>query len=88
MGDTVHLLSYLPQQQERSLGLVRGLHSIERGVLKFDSLERPSVLVVSDDRGLRRRCFSLAQPPVVMGANQFFNTLRQAVAQQECCEEG
>lgn len=78
MGDTVHLPTYLPFQQERSLGLVRGLHSIERGVLSFGMIESPQALVVSDDRGLRRRCFALEHPPVVLGRNQFFNMMRQA----------
>jgi hypothetical protein len=79
MGDTVHLPAYLPAQQERSLGLVRGLHSIERGVLSFAMISQPSTLLVSDDRGLRRRCFALPNPPVVLGRNQFFNMMRQAV---------
>lgn len=83
MGDTVHLPTFLPLQRERSLAIVRGLHSIERGVLRFERIERPAALVVSDDRGLRRRCFALAHPPVVMGRNQFFNMLRQADAQRE-----
>ena len=81
MGDTVHLPTYLPFQQERSLGLVRGLHSIERGVLSFASLDDPTTMVISDDRGLRRRCFALANPPVVLGRNQFFNMMRQATEQ-------
>jgi hypothetical protein len=35
MGDTVHLMTFLPVQQERSLALVRGLHSLERGVVRM-----------------------------------------------------
>ena len=75
MGDTVHLPTFLETQQERSLALIRGLHSIERGVIQLQCIERPTAMVISDDRGLRRRCFALANPPVVMGRNQFFNML-------------
>ena len=75
MGDTVHLPTFLPSQQERSLALVRGLHSLERGVVSVAQITQPVAMVVSDDRGLRRRCFGLASPPVVMGRSQFFNML-------------
>ena len=75
MGDTVHLPTFLPVQQERSLALVRGIHRIERGVVSIAQIERPAAMVVSDDRGLRRRCFALAHPPVVLGRAQFFNML-------------
>lgn len=77
MGDKVHLPSYTATQQERSLALIRGLHALERGVIRIDKLERPSAIVVSDDRGLRRRCFALANPPVVMGRAQFFNWMER-----------
>lgn len=75
MGDTVHLPTFLPSQQERSLALVRGLHSLERGVVSVAQITQPVAMVVSDDRGLRRRCFGLALPPVVMGRSQFYNML-------------
>ena len=65
MGDTVHLPAFDDVQQERTLNLIRGLHSLERGIVRLDRLERPTALVVTDDRGLRRRCFTLANPPVV-----------------------
>ena len=81
MGDTVHLPTFLPAQRERSLGLMRGMHSIERGVLSFAKLEGATTVVVSDDRGLRRRCFALANTPVVLGRSQFFNMMRQAMEQ-------
>lgn len=77
MGDTVHLPSFTATQQERSLALIRGLHTLERGVVRIDKLERPSAIVVSDDRGLRRRCHLLANPPVVLGRAQFFNWMER-----------
>ena len=65
MGDTVHLPAYDDTLQDRSLNLIRGLHSLERGIVRIEKLTRPTMLVVSDDRGLRRRCIQLAHPPVV-----------------------
>jgi len=75
MGDTVHLPVFEESQQTRALALVRGLHSLERGVVRFERLSAPAALVVSDDRGLRRRCFSLPCPPVVLGRKQWENWL-------------
>ena len=59
MGDTVHLPVYEELQQERALALICGLHALERGVVRIERLSNPAALVVSDDRGLRRRCFAL-----------------------------
>ena len=75
MGDTVHLLAYDDVQQARSLALMRGLCMLERGIVRIERLANPAALVVSDDRGLRRRCFSLASPPVVLGRKQWENWL-------------
>ena len=75
MGDTVHMPLYDEMQQERALGLMRGLHSLERGIVRIDWLSKPAAMVVSDDRGLRRRCLSLANPPVVLGRKQWENWL-------------
>ena len=77
MGDTVHLPAFDDVQQERTLNLIRGLHSLERGIVRLERLERPTALVVTDDRGLRRRCFSLANPPVVFGRAQFANWIER-----------
>ena len=71
MGDTVHLPVFDETQQERALALIRGLHALERGVVRLEMLTEPAALVVSDDRGLRRRCFSLPAPPVVLGRKQW-----------------
>lgn len=75
MGDTVHLPCFDETQQERALNLIRGLHSLERGVVRIEMLTQPAALVVSDDRGLRRRCFQLGCPPVVLGRKQWENWL-------------
>ena len=75
MGDTVHMPLYDEMQQERALSLMRGLHSLERGVVRIDWLAKPAAMVVSDDRGLRRRCLSLANPPLVLGRKQWENWL-------------
>ena len=75
MGDTVHLPAFEDTQQERALALVRGLHSLERGIIRMERLSDPATVVVSDDRGLRRRCFTLANPPVVLGRKQWENWL-------------
>ena len=71
MGDTAHFPCFDETQRERTLGLFRGLHSLERGVLRVTVLKDPVVMIVTDDRGLRRRCFQLANPPVVFGRQQF-----------------
>ena len=77
MGDQVHLPSFTPSQRTRSLSLLRAIHKIEPGVVRVSRLEQPAAIIVSDDRGLRRRCFALASPPVVLGRAQFFNWLEQ-----------
>ena len=75
MGDTVHLPCFDATQRARALALIRGLHAIERGVIRIEMLSKPAALVVSDDRGLRRRCFTLGHPPVVLGRRQWENWL-------------
>lgn len=77
MGDTVHLPAFDETQQDRTLALIRGMHALERGIIRLERLERPTALVVTDDRGLRRRCFSLANPPVVFGRAQFCNWMER-----------
>jgi len=75
MGDTVHLPAFEVLQQDRALALIRGLHSLERGIVRIEQLCEPTAMVISDDRGLRRRCFSLASPPIVLGRKQWENWL-------------
>lgn len=82
MGDMVHLPAFDESQQQRSLALVRGLHSLERGVVRLEKLGGSSTMVVSDDRGLRRRCFLLANPPVVFGRMQFFNFMERLMLEK------
>ena len=77
MGDTVHLPTFDDSQQARTLNLVQGLHSIERGIVRMEMLKNPNTMVVTDDRGLRRRCFALANPPVVFGRAQFANWMER-----------
>jgi hypothetical protein len=77
MGDTVHLPAFDESMQMRSLSLVRGLHALERGIIRFQRLSSPSTMVITDDRGLRRRCFALANPPVVFGRNQLYNWMER-----------
>ena len=77
MGDTVHLPCFDTTQHDRTLALIRGLHSIERGVVRVSQLSDPAAMVVTDDRGLRRRCFQLANPPVVFGRQQFQNWMER-----------
>ena len=82
MGDMVHLPAFDESQQQRSLALVRGLHSLERGVVRLEKLGGSPTMVVSDDRGLRRRCFLLANPPVVFGRMQFFNFMERLMLEK------
>lgn len=75
MGDTAHLPAFTEAQRARSLALARGMHKLDRGTLALSHLEAPAAIVVSDDRGLRRRCFALPNPPAVLGRSQLFNLL-------------
>eukprot|EP00965_Chrysotila_dentata_P073581 2430427-Pleurochrysis_carterae.AAC.1 len=78
VGDTAHLPSFTPAQRERSIRLLAGLNSLESGggqVLRYSLIEDPQVLVVSDDRGLRRRLMTLKTPPAVLGRRQLYNWL-------------
>ena len=66
MGDTVHLPVYEELQQKRALDLMRGLHSLERGIVRIEQLTTPSAIIVTDDRGLRRvrvRCRGPSRSP-------------------------
>jgi len=83
MGDTVHLPAFEESQQQRSLALMRGLHSLERGIVRVERLNDAAALVVTDDRGLRRRCFQLANPPVVFGRAPFFNWMERLALEAE-----
>ena len=75
LDEKTNLPAFEDTQQERALALVRGLHSLERGIIRMERLSDPATVVVSDDRGLRRRCFTLANPPVVLGRKQWENWL-------------
>jgi len=72
VGDTTCLLSFSESQRDRSLSLVRGLDKLDPAISFFE-LEQPTCLVVTDDRGLRRRCFALPNPPLVIGRAQLIN---------------
>ena len=74
IGDTAHLPAFTAAQRERSISLVRGLSKLG-DVITFRQLNMPNAIVVSDDRGLRRRCLDLPLPPVVLSSSQFYHWL-------------
>ena len=43
--------------------------------VSYEQLDAPTTIVVTDDRGLRRRCLDLPVPPIVLGSNQLYNWL-------------
>ena len=53
---------------------MRGLSKLG-DVITFRQLNMPNAIVVSDDRGLRRRCLDLPLPPVVLSSSQFYHWL-------------
>jgi len=82
VGDIAHLPAFTEAQRERSIALLRGLDKLENAVT-YSRLDKPVAMVVSDDRGLRRRCFELPCPPVVLGRNQLLNWLSWLPAELE-----
>ena len=75
IGDNAHLPGLNEAQRSRSLGLIKGLRKLGPEAVSFIHVADPATLVVSDDRGLRRRCMKLPSPPLVLGRAQFFNWL-------------
>jgi len=54
LGDSSHLIAFNEMQRGRSLNLVRGLKKLGPGIITFRQLEEPALMLVTDDRGLRR----------------------------------
>jgi len=74
IGDVAHFPAFTEAQRARSIALLRGLAKLN-DVVSFHQLDSPAAILVSDDRGLRRRCVELPHPPVVLGSSQFWNWL-------------
>ncbi|KAL1500383.1 hypothetical protein AB1Y20_013040 [Prymnesium parvum] len=74
VGDMTCLPAFTEAQRSRSIALLRGLKKLQDTV-SFSVLDSPRTILVSDDRGLRRRCLALPTPPVVLGSSQLFNWL-------------
>ena len=51
--------------------------------IKFAHLPGPGALVVTDDKGLARRCRQLSQPAVVLTAGQLASWLSQQLPGEE-----
>ena len=75
VGDVSHFPGLCEAQRARSLGLVKGVRKLPPGLVSFKHVREPVSILVSDDRGLRRRCMSLASPPLVFGRAQFYSLL-------------
>jgi len=75
LGDTTHMIAFNEAQRERSANLVRGLQKLGPTVITFRQLEQPALLLVTDDRGLRRRAMANS-PAAVLGRMQLFNWLQ------------
>jgi hypothetical protein len=74
LGDTTHIIAFNEAQRERSVNLVRGLQKLGPTIITFRQLEEPALLLVTDDRGLRRRAMANS-PAAVLGRMQLFNWL-------------
>jgi hypothetical protein len=75
LGDTTHMIAFNEAQRERSANLVRGLKKLGPTVITFRKLEEPALLLVTDDRGLRRRAMANS-PAAVLSRMQLFNWLQ------------
>lgn len=74
VGDRACLPAFTEAQRQRSIALLRGLKKLQ-DVVCFYTLDSPKTIVVSDDRGLRRRCLDLPVPAVILGSAQLYNWL-------------
>jgi len=73
LGQTMCMPLLTEAQRERSLNVVRGLKrlgNVKNDPIKFVHLPEPPALVVTDDRGLARRCSTRAEPCAVLTSAQ------------------
>ena len=73
LGQTMCMPLLTEAQRERSLNVVRGLKrlgNVKNYPIKFVHLPEPPALVVTDDRGLSRRCSTRAEPCAVLTSAQ------------------
>ena len=73
LGQTMCMPLLTEPQRERSLNVVRGLKrlgNVKNDPIKFVHLPEPPALVVTDDRGLARRCSTRAEPCAVLTSAQ------------------
>ena len=73
LGQTMCMPLLTEPQRLRSLNVVRGLKrlgNVKNDPIKFVHLPEPPALVVTDDRGLSRRCSTRAEPCAVLTSAQ------------------
>ena len=73
LGQTMCMPLLTEPQRERSLNVVRGLKrlgNVKNDPIKFVHLPEPPAVVVTDDRGLARRCSTRAEPCAVLTSAQ------------------
>lgn len=89
VGQTMSMPLLTPMQRARSLAVARGLARLGGDPIKFVHLPAPGAVVVTDDRGLARRCLTTAQPAMVLTSSQFASMLGNLLpVEEEEDEEG
>jgi len=86
IGQTMHMPLLTEAQRYRSLNVVRGLKrlgNVKNDPIKFVHLPEPPALVVTDDRGLSRRCSTRAEPCAVLTSAQLAVWLARFIPDEE-----
>lgn len=83
VGQTMSMPLLTGPQRARSLAVARGLARLGGDPIKFVHLPAPGAVVVTDDRGLARRCSTMAQPAMVLTSSQFASWLGNLMQDDE-----
>lgn len=85
VGQTMSMPLLTAPQRARSLAVARGLERLGgiRDPIKFVHLPAPGAVVVTDDRGLARRCSTMAKPAIVLTSSQFASWLGNLLPDEE-----
>ena len=77
LGQTMSMPLLTEPQRSRSLNVARGLARLGGNPIRFVHLPEPPALIVTDDRGLARRCAVRDTPSAVLTSAQLASWLSQ-----------
>ena len=83
VGQTMSMPLLTEPQRYRSMNVVRGLARLGGDPIRFKHLPGPGAVVVTDDRGLARRCAVRQEPAAVLTSSQLASWLSQYLPDEE-----